>query len=88
MNENTLTIDRRELITIIRNELAFLKQADTAKDVISRDEAIKLLGIARQTFANYLSAGIIKAATVGGKKKFFSRKEILGLKKTINNKKK
>lgn len=60
---------------------AFQKRAYKAEDWISRDEAVKLLGIKSQSFTNLLSAGkipdryITKGVTGA---KFFYRPGLLG----------
>jgi hypothetical protein len=87
MTENT-TITKRELSSIIRNELAVLKEFFQVNDLVNRDEAIKILGITSKSFTTYISDGRVNVASTnaaGGK--FFSRKELLGLSQKLNNKK-
>jgi hypothetical protein len=87
MTESTINITRREMINIIRSELAFLKDNVQVNDLVNREEAIKILGISSKSFSVYISDGRVSvASTNAAGAKFFSRKELLGLKKPNNKK--
>lgn len=89
MNENTLPISRRELVNIIRQELSFLKEVYKTNDLVNRAEAIAILGVTPETFSVYISKGFVRIASTnpaGGD--FFSRAELMGIKKFIITKQK
>jgi hypothetical protein len=88
MMTETINITRREMINIIRNELAPFRELFQMNDIVNREEAIKILGISARSFSNYIGLGHIHVvSTNAAGAKFFSRKQLLGLKKINNNKK-
>ena len=66
----------------INKQLAELRSMLEESDIITREEALWLMKISRKAFTNYICTGkILVASTNAAGQKFFSRRQIKGLKK-------
>jgi hypothetical protein len=76
-----------DLITVPRSDWQEMKKAIKAineqvvlNDLVSREEACRILGISSRVLTNYLSAGKIAPDSINAlNQQFFSRKKLLGL---------
>jgi hypothetical protein len=83
----TINTTRRELQNLIRKELKPIYEMFEVSDIVNREEAIKILNISSRAFSNYIGDGRIRVASKNAAgAKFFSRQELLGLKKPNNKK--
>ena len=65
----------------INRQLAELRSFIEVNDIINRQQAIEIMGVNAKTFTNYVFAGkVLVVSTNAAGQKFFSRKQILGLK--------
>jgi len=65
----------------INRQLAELRSFIEVNDIINRQQAIEIMGINAKTFTNYICTGkVLVVSTNAAGQKFFSRRQILGLK--------
>jgi len=65
----------------INKQLAELRSFIEMNDIINRQQAIGIMRISSKAFTNYICQGkILVVSTNAAGQKFFSRKQILGLK--------
>jgi len=65
----------------INRQLAELRSFIELSDIINRQQALDIMGISSKAFTNYICQGkILIVSTNAAGQKFFSRRQILGLK--------
>lgn len=66
----------------LKEAIRSIKEFMQVDDLVNKEEAIKLLGVARQTWYNMKSRGEVTVASINdGGIEFFSKKQLYGIKR-------